>query len=168
MLSKIIEVPFWEKFANFHGMLAMLALILFGAAFALLFFSGKISSAVRTLKIVLAALFVDILLLDIAGLTVYMPYRAAGGPKTVLIGSEETAWLHEIIFEHKEFLAFAPLVLTFAALVVVTKLGDSFGDNEKFKWLRRAVFVALGLSLIFVLTVAAEAVMVTKAAPVGK
>ncbi|MDP2671186.1 MAG: hypothetical protein Q8P13_01860 [bacterium] len=169
LITKLIELPFWEKFADFHGFLAMLALVLFGAAFVLFFISGKLSSVINTFKTILTLLFLNILVLDIAGMSVYVPYRAAtGGPRKLLLSSEDTAWLHQIVFEHKEFLAFAPLVLSFTALLVVIKLGDSFGDTAKFKWLRLAVFAALALSLIFVLTVAAEAVLVTKAAPVGK
>jgi len=168
LVSNIIDLPFWEKFADLHGFLAMLALLIFGASFVLFSLSAKVNSNVRMLKAALTALFLNLLLLDIVGLTVYVPYRSLGGPKTILLASETTAWLHNIVFEHKEFLAFAPLILSFTALVVVAKLEDSFGDNEKYEWSRRAVLACLVLSLIFVLTVAAEAVLVTKAAPVGK
>jgi len=116
-------------------------------------------------KTITTFLFINIFLLDILGLTIYAPYRAEGGPRTLLKASSENAWLHNIVFEHKEFLAFAPLVLTFCAFFVVLKLGDSFSDNEANKWLRKSVLFSLILALVFVLIVAAEATLVTKAAP---
>lgn len=167
LFKGLFGLPFWSILANFHGMLAMLSLIFLGAAIALYFFSERTKEAVKWLKIVLLLLFFDILLLDIFGLTVYIPYRAEGGAKFDLIGSETTAWLHTIVFEHKEFLAFAPLLMIAVAFFSITKLGENFVDKEKYKWLRLAVIFSLLLSLVFILTVAAEAVLVTKTAPVG-
>lgn len=167
LLNGIIEIPFWSKFADFHGMIGMLSLILLGASLAFYFLSDKAKTAIGWLKTTLLLLFIDILLLDILGLIVYIPYRAKGGAKFDLVGSETTAWLHEIVFEHKEFLAFAPLILIIVAFFIVHKLGDSFVDKEKYKWFRLAVLVSIIFSLVFILTVAAEAVLVTKTAPVG-
>ncbi len=167
LLNGIIEIPFWSKFADFHGMIGMLSLILLGSALTLYFLSEKVKAAVGWLKTILLLLFFDILLLDILGLIVYIPYRAKGGAKFDLVGSETTAWLHEIVFEHKEFLAFAPLIMTIVAFFIVHKLGDSFMDKEKYKWFRLAVLISIIFSLVFVLVVAAEAVLVTKTAPVG-
>lgn len=164
-MEKIIAIPFWSKFAESHGFLAMLSLILFGASLSLYFFSDKIKSALIWFKVAVTALFVDILLLDMFGLTIYVPYRAEGGPRTLLKASAENSWLHNIVFEHKEFLAFAPLILTLIACLIVWKLGDSFSDKGKVYWLRKSVLSALFLSLVFVLIVAGEAVLVTKTAP---
>lgn len=167
LLNGFFAIPFWSKFADLHGMLSMLSLILFGGALTLYFVSSKAKEAVSWLKKILMLLFFNILFLDIFGLTVYIPYRAKGGAKFDLTGSETTAWLHEIVFEHKEFLAFAPLIMTITAFLIVAKLGENFVDKQKYKWLRLAVLASLILSLVFVLIVAAEAVLVTKAAPVG-
>lgn len=163
--TKILEIPFWGKFANFHGFLAMSSLIFFGAAIVSYFQAVRDKNVFSLLKIILLGLFINMLILDIAGLTLYIPYRAEGGPRTFLKSYEETAWLHNIVFEHKEFLAFAPLLLIFGAFMVVKNLGSSFNDTQ-YKWLRRSVFASLVLSLLFVLTVAGEAVLVTKAAPI--
>ena len=167
LLNGFIEIPFWSKFADFHGMISMLSLILLGAALILYFLSEKTKAAISWLKTVLLLLFIDISLLDIFGLIVYIPYRAKGGAKFDLVGSETTAWLHEIVFEHKEVLAFAPLIMTIVAFFIVNKLEESFADKEKYKWIRLAVLASIVLSLLFVLIVAAEAVLVTKTAPVG-
>src|SRR3989344_6979964 len=105
-------------------MLGMLSLILLGVALTLFFVSEKTKEAVGWLKTTLLLLFLDILFLDVFGLIVYIPYRAVGGAKFDLVGSETTAWLHEIVFEHKEFLAFAPLILTVVAFFIVHKLGE--------------------------------------------
>ena len=162
---KLLEMTFWEKLANFHGSLAMLSLILFGAAIVLYFVVRKSGNFINFLKGVLLLLFVNLSLLDIFGLTIYMPYRAAGGPRSILKASESTAWLHNVVFEHKEFLAFAPPILILVAFLITVALARNFND-EKFSRLRKGVIFSLVTSLIFVLIVAAEAVLVTKAAPV--
>lgn len=165
LIQGLSKLTFWSWLADFHGALAMLSLILFGAGIVLYFLSDKIEDALRWLKITLLALFADLVLLDIFGLTIYIPYRAEGGPRTILKGSEDLAWLHNIIFEHKEFLAFAPPILILAALVIVSQMGGKFNESQN-KYLRLSVITSLILSLIFVLVVAGEAVLVTKTAPV--
>jgi len=161
----IAAIPFWSKLANFHGLLAMLSLILFGSAIVLFFLSDKFVLVIKWLKISLTALFVNLALLDIAGLVIYTEYRAPGGPRSILKSLTETSWLHDIVFEHKEFLAFAPPVLIFCAAFIVLSLGNSFQDQVKFRWLRTTVITSIILSLIFVLVVAGEAVLVAKVAP---
>ena len=165
VFSKLLAFSFWEKFANLHGMLAMWSLILFGAGIVLYFAARRSDGFLGWLKTTLTLLFIDVALLVVAGLTVYIPYRAEGGPRSILKASEATAWLHGDIFEHKEFLAFAPLLLTLVAFIIVNILGKNFND-EKVATLRKAVIFSLILALIFVLIVAAEGVIVTKAAPV--
>jgi len=161
----ILAIPFWSKLANFHGFLAMASLFLFGGCFVLYFLTNKAVIAVSWLKNSLLVLFVNLVLLDMAGLTIYAPYRASGGPRSFLLGTEETAWLHQIVFEHKEFLAFAPPILIFVAFSIVKALGSDFGNKQKYLWLRRSVISSIILALIFVLTVAGEAVLVVKVAP---
>lgn len=161
----LINLSFWEKFADFHGMLAMISLILFGSALILYFVSKKSAEFLSWLKKILIALFVDLVLLDIAGLTVYIPYRATDGPRTILKSSEATAWYHTIIFEHKEFLAFAPPLIILAIFLVTKALGPRFNDETNSK-LRKSILFGIIASLIIVLVVAAEAVLVSKAAPV--
>lgn len=163
-LSHILGIPFWSKLANFHGFLAMASLFLFGVSFILYFQIEKVLFAASWLKTSLIILFLDLLLLDIAGVSIYVPYRAAGGPRSILLGSADTSWLHQVIFEHKEFLAFAPPILIFTAFSVVKILGKDLGDRENM-WLKRVVLGSIILALLIVLTVAAEAVLVVKAAP---
>lgn len=162
---KLFNLPFWEKFADFHGLLSMLSLILFGAAIVLYFVVKKGNNFYTWLKNILLLLFINLLLLDIAGLTVYVPYRAEEGPRTFLKSSESTAWLHSVIFEHKEFLAFAPPLIILTVFLVTKTLRANFRDESNSK-LSKSVIFGLIISLIFVLIVAAEAVLVTKAAPV--
>ncbi len=165
-ITNLASIPVWSKLADFHGFLAMLSLILFGASIILFLLTAKIKLAISWLKRTLLILFIDLVLLDIAGLTVYIPYRAPGGPRSILKASETSAWLHSVVFEHKEFLAFAPPILILVALYVVNQVADVFDQGEKVGWLRKSVLLSLILSLIFVLVVAAEAVLVTKAAPI--
>lgn len=165
LITNINVLPFWSKFADLHGFFAMLSLILFGASLVLFFLHNDAGNTTGILKRVLLALFINISILDTLGLLVYIPYRDEGGPRTLLKSSEATSWLHTIVFEHKEFLAFAPVVLLFAAYYVVAQLGPSVNDKKN-SYLKKSVLVALILSLLFVLTVAAEAVLVTKVAPI--
>ena len=162
----LINLSFWEKFADFHGLLSMISLILFGAAIILYFVVKKSSNFYSWFKNILLILSINLTLLDIAGLTVYVPYRATGGPRTILKASESTAWLHTVIFEHKDFLAFAPPLIVLTIYLVTKSLGSKFNDDSNSK-LRKAVLFGLIASLVFVLVVAAEAVLVTKTAPVG-
>ena len=162
---KLFNLSFWEKFADFHGLLSMLSLILFGAGIILYFVVRKSNNFFSWFKNILLTLFIDLVLLDTAGLTVYIPYRAEGGPRTILKASEATAWYHTVIFEHKEFLAFAPPLIILTVYLVAKTLGSNFNDDSNSK-LRKAVLFGLIASLVFVLIVAAEAVLVTKTAPV--
>ncbi|OGH11154.1 MAG: hypothetical protein A2857_04075 [Candidatus Levybacteria bacterium RIFCSPHIGHO2_01_FULL_36_15] len=166
LINGLSKISLLRHFANFHGALGMFSLIFLGAGIVLYFFTTKIKLAVNWLRLILLGLFINLSLLDIAGLSIYTAYRAENGPRTILKASKETAWLHTIVFEHKEFLAFAPPVLIFTALFIVLKTGDSFGDKQKLNYLRLAVISCLILSLLFVLIVASEAVLVTKVAPI--
>lgn len=165
VFGQLLDLPFWSKFADIHGFLAMISLILFGAGVVLYYASKKSIELVSWLKTVLLLLFVDLALLDVFGLITYIPYRTDGGPRTVLKASEATTWLHGVVFEHKEFLAFAPVLIILVAFIVVETLGKRFND-EKVALLRKVVIFSLVISLIFVLLVAAEGVLVTKVAPV--
>lgn len=165
VFGQLLDLPFWSKFADVHGFLAMLSLVLFGAGVVLYFASKKNIEFVSWLKTTLILLFADLVLLDIFGLTVYIPYRTEGGPRTILKASEATAWLHGVVFEHKEFLAFAPVLIILVAFAVTRILGKDF-NNDNVALLRRSVIFSLIIALIFVLLVAAEGVIVTKVAPV--
>lgn len=165
VFNNILALSFWEKFANFHGMLAMTSLILFGAGIVLYFVAQKSERFVPWLKGVLLFLLIDLIILDIAGLLVYMPYRASGGQRTILKASESTRWLHSVVFEHKEFLAFAPPLIILAAFLVTNFLGEYF-STAKASRLRKSVIFSLVSALALVLLVAGEAVLVSKAAPV--
>lgn len=163
---KLASLSFWTKFADFHGFLAMVSIFLFGICFILYFTSVKTNFTIKWLRTALLILFIDLVLLDIAGLLIYIPYRTSGGPRSHLLSSEQTSWLHQLIFEHKEFLAFGPPILIYTAFSIVNNLRDDFGNIGKYLWLRRSVITAIILALIFVLIVAGEAVLVTKVAPI--
>ena len=165
LFINLLELSFWEKFADMHGMMAMISLILFGAAFVLYFSAKQGAKFIGWLRKILFLLFINLTLLDIAGLTIYIPYRAEGGPRTILKASEATSWIHGIVFEHKEFLAFAPPIIILVAYFVVKELGNKFNDNQ-FSNVKKSVIFSLITALVFVLIVAAEAVLVTKTAPV--
>lgn len=160
----VIGLSKWEVWADIHGGVAMMALTLFGVALTLYFSYGKFSAAARWLKNTLLALFVSLGVLNFLGLFIYVPYRAKSvtSPRSILLASENTAWLHEIMFEHKEFLAFAPMILILTAYLVVKSQGKGLKDSS---YMRRAVLFSIIAALVFVLVVASEAVLITKVAP---
>lgn len=165
LIGRLLELSFWEKFADLHGMMAMISLILFGAALVLYFSVNQGTKFIVWLKKILLLLFIDLTLLDIAGLTVYIPYRAEGGPRTILKASESTAWIHGVIFEHKEFLAFAPPIIILVSYLLLRSMGNKLNDKQ-FSAAKKTILFSILIALVFVLIVAAEAVLVTKTAPV--
>lgn len=167
LFKGLASLTFWEYFADFHGTLAMLSLVLFGAGIVLYKVALKDTGFVAWLKNVLLVLFFNLVALDIAGLTAYVPYRAPTdtSPRTILKSIESTKWLHTIVFEHKEFLAFAPPLIILVAYLITKRLGSDFNSKDA-KYYRKAVIFSLVIALIFTLLVAGEAVLVTKAQPV--
>lgn len=164
LFKGLASMTFWEYFADFHGSLAMFSLVLFGAGIVLYKVALKDTRFVPWLKNALLVLFLNLVALDIAGLTAYVPYRAPTdtSPRTILKSIEYTRWLHTIVFEHKEFLAFAPPIIILVAYLITKKLGTDFNSKDA-SFLRKSIIFSLVISLIFVLLVAGEAVIVTKA-----
>ena len=164
LIQGIVSLSYWDKFTDFHGLLAITPLILFGIGLALYFSLDKFLQAAVWLKRTLYVLVINLILLDVVGLYIYAPYRAAEGPRTFLKSSPNTAWLHEILFEHKEFLAYAPWLLVLVALVIVATFRETIANPEH-KKIKQLILFSLIASLVFVLIVAAEAVLITKVAP---
>lgn len=164
LLRGIASLSFWDVLADMHGALAMLLLVLFGAALVLFFSLEKFAGAARWLSYTLMALAVDLILVDAFGLYIYGAYRADGGPRTLLKSSPDTAWLHQVVFEHKEMLAYAPWLVIVVALIIVLVLDDKLIEREH-RALKWVVLFSILASLAFVLTIAGEAVLVTKVAP---
>jgi len=154
LLRGISSLSYWDVFADMHGLLAMLLLVLFGTTLVLYFALDKFAQA----------LVANLVLLDVMGIYIYGAYRATDGPRTLLNSSPDTAWLHQIIFEHKEMLAYAPWLIVLVALSIVATLGDRLKSQES-RALRLIVLFSIVASLAFVLVIAGEAVLVTKAAP---
>ena len=164
LMRGVFSLSYWDVLADMHGLLAMLLLILFGTALILYFSLSKFAQAARWLKYTLTALALNLIAVDIMGLYIYGAYRASEGPRTLLKSVPETAWLHEIVFEHKEMLAYAPWLMIVVALVIVLALGERLQSRE-FRFLRMIVLFSILVALLYVLTIAGEAVLVTKAAP---
>src|SRR3989344_8961890 len=120
----IFSLSYWDVLTDMHGLLAMVLLILFGAALILFFSLSKFAQAARWLKYVLSALVLNLVAVDVMGLYIYGAYRAAEGPRTLLKSSPDTAWLHGIVFEHKEMLAYAPWLVILVALIIVAVLKE--------------------------------------------
>jgi len=163
-IDNVLSLSYFEVMTDIHGGLAMLAMILFGGVIVLLLALDKFAQAYTWLKYSIIVLTADILILNSFGLYVYRPYRAPvpDSPRSLLKASESTSWLHTIVFEHKEFLAFAPMAIMMVATIIVLKEGEKLKKNPL---MRKALMFAVVTSLIYILVVATEAVLVTKAQP---
>lgn len=164
LLKGLLSLSYWDKLADTHGFLAMLLLVLFGTALALYPLLTRAAQAARWMRYTLYLLFADITLVNLFGLYIYGAYRAAGGPRTFLKASVETSWLHTIVFEHKEMLAYAAWVIVLVALAIVAGAKEKIALQE-YAGARRVLLFCLTSALIFVLVIAGEAVLVTKVAP---
>jgi hypothetical protein len=152
-----------EFIASFHGLFSTVSLILFGMGLTFTSIIPKATTFVKPLKVVMLILLVVLVLHTFLGFVIYVPYRAEGGPRTTILESDRP-WLHEVIFEHKEFLAFLPWLLILVSTIIVYFLGAGLADVG-FKSLRMLVLASLILGLIYTLVVSSEAVLVTKFAP---
>ena len=121
------------------------------------------TTLIKPLKLVMLILLIVLVLHTFLGFVIYVPYRADGGPRTTILESDRP-WLHEVVFEHKEFLAYLPWLLILISTVIVYFLGAGLADAG-FKSLRMLVLASLILGLIYTLVVSSEAVLVTKFAP---
>lgn len=155
---------FNEIIGNLHGLWATLSLAFFGAAIVLLAILPKYPDVLRWLKGVLWALLADVVILTLNGLWLYIPYRAKGGARDAILGSARP-WIHQVIFEHKEFVAYAPWLLIVAAIGIVLAYGAALAKPEQ-SLMRRTALWSVVLAMILILVVSAEAVIVTKFAPV--
>ena len=164
--DKIFSLNYWEVMSDLHGFMSMLALVFFGAAIMMLVTINKNPDAVKWLKRLMSWLIVTVAMLESSGMFIYRPYRTKDvpSPRTFLKSSEETKWLHSIIFEHKEHLAYGPLLLLIVGTVLVFTQGEELKRRPK---LRKVLLFTLVTALVYLLIVAAEAVLVTKAAPLS-
>ena len=166
-INGLLAYSTWEKFANLHGIFATLGLILFGVALALTPFYSKAKKYLSWFRTAVTLLLLDIFLLTLNGFLIYQPYRAGLpiSPRSIILASDRP-WLHQIVFEHKEFLAFAPLLLVGVAVFMAWYFGGSI-KGSRFDGFRKVIFWSLLLGLIFTFVIAGEAVLVTKFAPVS-
>ncbi len=165
-LDKLFSLRYWEVMSDLHGFFSMLAMVLFGASIVLLFSLDKFDKAIKWLKTTVIGLLTTVALLESSGLFIYRPYRtkAVPSPRTLLKSSPDTKWLHSYVFEHKEHLAYAPLLIIITALVLLYTQGDTLKKKPK---LKKVLIFSLVAALVYLLVVAAEAVLVTKAAPLS-
>lgn len=155
---------FNEILGNLHGLWATLSLAFFGSAIVLLAILPKYPDVLRWLKGVLWALLADVVILTLNGLWLYIPYRAKGGARDAILESARP-WVHRVLFEHKEFVAYAPWLLIVAAIGIVLVYGRELAKPEQ-SLMRRTALWSVVLAMVLILVVSAEAVVVTKFAPV--
>jgi hypothetical protein len=164
----LFGLPLAEQVSNFHGLLATVSPLVFGAKIVLIFMARKCVLA-SLYKPTLWALGIQSILLgaaSIVGIVAYVAYRTAGGAREFLLSSPQTSWLHNIVFEYKEYLcAITPWLLLMVAFFVVLKLGPEFFKN---KGATVFVFASIIVAAVFAMFSAALAVLVSKIAPLEK
>lgn len=89
-----------------------------------------------------AACFLTILF----GNWIYIPYRAAEGPRSHFL--ETSPEIHKIFFEFKEFTALFTLPLAVAAAYLICRYGERLNENEQ---LRESVALLLVLTFFYFL-----------------
>ncbi len=128
-----------EVISLVHGFLGTIFLMAFGAAFAELI--ELTNAGVQRIRLGITVMAVVAILLYASGSFIYIDYRAPvpTSPRSVLLSSEETAWIHEVLFELKEFTgAFVPVIMLLAAY-----LSRLWGDELKTDPKKRRILLSL-------------------------
>jgi cytochrome bd-type quinol oxidase subunit 1 len=97
----------------------------------------------------------------VSGNWLYIPYRAAGGPRSHFL--ETVPEVHKIFFEFKEFLALFTLPLIVAACYIICRYGEHLSHN---RYLREAVALLLILTFFYFTVAFGLGAAVTKLASV--
>lgn len=113
-------------------------------------------------KRILLALFLFVFLVTWFGLFVYVPYRAPGNAKADLLAAQPS--YHTILFEHKEYSAYAIwLLLAIVIVAAATVTVEEFQTSGALRLLvRGSLIIALALTLL----VSVEGLLVTRMAAV--
>jgi len=165
---KLLQMPFAEQISNFHGLLAIVSLFLYGAIFTSILVASKFSLEALH-KPLLYMLGIQTLIIAAAstvGMTIYIAYRSPGGAREFLLSSPATSWLHTIAFEYKEYLcSIVPWLLLLIAFFVILRLGPAVLKNRPAV---RLLLAFVTTSALFVLITATMAVLIAKIAPLEK
>jgi len=163
----IFGLPLAEQLAGLHGLLAILALPVYGAIVTLAALGQHRNGSLhRPLTCLLGIQTLLLGAVSTAGTIIYVAYRAPGGAREFLLSGTETAWLHRIVFEYKEYLGgITPWLLMMAAFFVAMRLGPRLYDNKP---AIRSVLAMTVVSALFLMLTTAMAVLVSKIAPLQK
>jgi hypothetical protein len=164
-LNNILNLPLAEKVADLHGLFATLSLLVYGAIVTIILLVKK-NEAGNLHKPLICLLGVQTLLVgatSTAGIVAYVAYRTAGGAREFLINNPETAWLHSIVFEYKEYLCgITPWLLMMVAFLVAVSMRRSLYGNKP---VLRYILISTIVSAVFLLLTSSLAVLVAKVAP---
>ena len=164
---RLFEYPLAEQISNFHGLVTFLSFLAFGAIAVLVVLIRRgvdgNHNLQRPLATILGIQSVLVFITSLTGIIAYVDYRTAGGARTFLLETEERSWLHEIVFEYKEYIgAITPWLLILIAFFLVAYLGRRVYESRA---AQTYVMAANIISLVFIMLTAALAVLVVKEAP---
>jgi len=166
--NHIFSLPLAEWVADIHGLLATLALLVFGAiiAIALLLKRNGEKNLHKPLTCLLGIQTLLVGAVSAAGIVAYVAYRTPGGAREFLLNSTETNWLHSIVFEYKEYLCgITPWLLMIIAFFVAVSLGQRLHQN---KAALNFILAGTVVSTFFQIITTVLATLVGKIAPLQK
>jgi len=151
---------FSALFSMIHGLIAAIFLMGFTGAIVDLLNGSK--NAVGRLKLWITSMLGSVWFLWFSGTFIYIAYRAPGGPRE-LLKAGALPWLHEIIFELKEFSgAFVPLFMIVPAYLIWYYKEEVLENRQ----LRNIVITLLIVAMLWTLGVFGAGALVTKYAPI--
>ena len=148
-----------EAQAIIHGFLGTVVLMSFSGAFAELV--GLSKAAIRRVRIGVTAMFAATVLTVTTGIILYIPYRAAGGPRSEILAGP-IPWVHTILFELKEYAGVYAAIILLMAVILVSRHGDQILAERRFRLSTAWILV---LSMLVVLLTYGLGAYVTKIAP---
>jgi cytochrome bd-type quinol oxidase subunit 1 len=157
-LEKLMGESVYGLRSAFHGLFAGIFMVTMtiGLYQAFRLWSGAPLN-IRELEVGSALNAIACFLTILFGNWVYIPYRAAGGPRSFFL--EKAPEIHKIFFEFKEFVALFTLPLAVAAAYVILRYGERLNGNKQ---LREAVALLLVLAFFYFVAAFGLGAAVTK------
>lgn len=166
--QNLLGLPLAEQLSNFHGLLATLCILGFGGLFVIIpvYRSRGFESLHKPLLYLLGIQSLGVLAVSAIGIIAYVAYRTAGGAREFLLSNAQTGWLHNIVFEYKEYMCgITPWLLLGIAFFIALRCGSTLYKN---RGLLNLILASAITSAVFVFITSTLAVLIAKVAPLEK
>lgn len=130
--EKLLGESVYSLRSAFHGLFASIFMITatIGLYQALRLW-GSMSLNIREIEVGSLVNAFSCLMTIVMGNWVYIPYRAAGGPKSHFL--QNVPEIHKVFFEFKEFAALFTLPLAVAAAYLICRYGERLNSNRRLR-----------------------------------